>query len=57
MEDNPKIDNRVCLFYVANRLTEITWISDRRQMEIAIDEFKEECLRDLGVNALHDHNN
>ncbi len=57
MEDNPKIDNRVCLFYVADRLMEITEISDRRQMEIAIDEFKNECLRNLGVNALHDHNN
>ena len=57
MEDNPKIDNRVCLFYVADRLMEVTEISDRRQMEIAIDEFKNECLRNLGVNALHDHNN
>ena len=57
MKDNPKIDNRVCLFYVADRLMEITEISDRRQMEIAVDEFKNECLRNLGVNALHDHNN
>ena len=57
MEDDTGIDNRVCLFYVADRLTEITEISDRRQMEKAIDEFKEECLRNLGVNALHDHNN
>ncbi len=57
MEDNPKIDNRICLFYVADRLMEITEISDRRQMEKAIDEFKDECLRNLGVNALHDHNN
>ena len=57
MEDDPKIDNRICLFYVADRLMEITEISDRRQMEKAIDEFKDECLRNLGVNALHDHNN
>jgi len=52
-----EIDNRVCLFYVVDRLMEITEISDRRQMEKAIDEFKDECLRNLGVNALHDHNN
>ena len=57
MKDDPKIDNRVCLFYVAARLIEITNISDRRKMEIAIDQFKDECLRNLGVNALHDHNN
>ena len=52
-----EIDSRVCLFYVVDRLMEITEISDRRQMEKAIDEFKDECLRNLGVNALHDHNN
>ena len=57
MEDDSKIDNRVCLFYVADKLIEITNISDRRKMEIAIEEFKDECLRNLGVNALHDHNN
>ena len=41
MEDDPKIDNRVCLFYVADRLIEITNISDRRKMEIANDQFKD----------------
>ena len=57
MEDDPKIDNRICLFYVADTLLEITHMDDKRKMEKAINEFKDECLHNLGINALHDHNN
>jgi len=49
-------DNRVCLFYVTNKLLRITEMSDRRQMEKAIEEFKKECIHNLGINALHNHN-
>ena len=52
-----KIDNRVDLTYVADKLMRITEISDRRKMEKAIEEFKEECLRNIGVNVVNDHNN
>ena len=48
-------DNRVCLFYVANKLIKISEISDRRKMETAIEEFKRECIYNLGINALHFH--
>ena len=48
-------DNRVCLFYVANKLIEISEISDRRKMEVAIEEFKRECIYNLGVNAVYFH--
>ena len=50
-------DNRVCLFYVANKLFKISRISDRRKMETAIEEFKRECIYNLGIDALHNHNN
>ena len=52
-----KIDNRVDLTYVADKLMRITEISDRRKMEKAIEEFKEECLRNIGVNVVNDYNN
>ena len=52
-----KIDNREDLTYVADKQMRITEISDRRKMEKAIEEFKEECLRNIGVNAVHDYNN
>jgi|2_EtaG_2_1085320.scaffolds.fasta_scaffold319434_2 hypothetical protein len=48
-------DNRVCLFYVANKLIKISEISDRRKMETAIEEFKRECIYNLGINAVHLH--
>ena len=54
---NTEHDNRVDLFYVAKRLIDITEISYKKKMEEAIEEFKEECLHNLGINALHDHNN
>ena len=49
-------DNRVDLTYVADRLMRITEISDRRKMETAIKEFKEECLRNIGVNVVNEYN-
>ena len=49
-------DNRVDLTYVADRLMRITEISDRRKMEKAIEEFKEECLRNIGVNVVNEYN-
>ena len=55
MDTVDKIDNRVDLTYVAERLMRITEISDRRKMEEAIEEFKEECLRNIGVNVVNEY--
>ena len=52
----PIHDNTVDLFYVADRLTELSEVKDKDLRKYVV-EFKEECLRNLGVNALHDHNN
>ena len=56
MEDDPKIDNRVCLFYVADRLMELSDVTDK-DLRKSGGEFRKEGLRNLGGNALHDHNN
>ena len=56
MDTVDKIDNKVDLTYVAERLMRITEISDRRKMEKAIEEFKEECLRNIGVNVVNEYN-
>ena len=53
---NKMNDNRVDLTYVADRLMRITEISDRRKMEKAIEEFREECLRNIGVNVVNEYN-
>ena len=49
-------DNRVCLFYIADRLMELAEVKDK-DLRKRVVEFKEECLRNLGVNALHERNN
>ena len=46
----------VDLVYVADKLTELADVKDKDLRKYVV-EFREECLRNLGVNALHDHNN
>ena len=55
MENNLP-DNRVCLFYIADRLMELAEVKDK-DLRKHVVEFREECLRNLGINALHDYNN
>jgi len=46
------VDQRVCLFYVADRLREICDIKDGKKAHKALWEFKEECVHNIGMNAL-----
>ena len=53
-------DNRVCLFYVTQRLKDILVDEEgmrRRPLGIknAIEDFQKECTYNLGVNALRNH--
>tara|TARA_R110000765_G_scaffold41599_1_gene88519 strand:- start:450 stop:620 length:171 start_codon:yes stop_codon:yes gene_type:complete len=56
MKNTKEQDNRVCLFYIADRLMELAEVKDK-DLHKRVVEFREECLRNLGVNALHEHNN
>jgi len=49
-------DNRVCLFYVTNRLISLADIKSDKELRKKLEEFKEECIHNLGINALHNHN-
>jgi len=51
------IDNRVCLFYIADRLKDLSEIKSDKELRKEVDKFKTECIYNLGINALHDHNN
>ena len=49
-------DNRVCLFYVTQRLDGIlNEDGSTYGMETCLRDFHRECLRNLGVNALRNH--
>ena len=51
------IDNRVCLFYIADKLKDLSEIKSDKELRKSVEEFKRECIYNLGINALHDHNN
>ena len=64
-----KQDNRICLFYVTQRLIDLNKIAEKRKkvytsaanethlIEKSLKEFERECIHSLGINALHNHNN
>ena len=51
-----EIDNRVDLFYVADRLVNILDANDK-DLRREVEEFREEIFHNIGANAVHDHNN
>tara|TARA_R110000782_G_scaffold36179_1_gene86198 strand:+ start:979 stop:1152 length:174 start_codon:yes stop_codon:yes gene_type:complete len=46
-------DNRICMFYVTERLNDILEIKDRKKAHKEVYEFHQEMLHNLGINALH----
>ena len=47
------VDQRVCLFYVADRVKGILEDSKtEEQLRDNLEEFKDECVHNIGVNAL-----
>ena len=50
-----KQDNRICAFYVADRLIKILELENINQKKLLklLNEFKDEMIHNLGINALH----
>jgi len=48
-------DNRVCMFYITDRLQEILKVNDGKKAYKAVYEFYNEMLHNIGVNALNNH--
>ena len=55
MEDNLP-DNRVDIFYVANRLIDILEVDDKH-LRPELEEFREEIFHNIGANAVFEQNN
>ena len=47
-----KPDDRICIFYVADRVHELDHIKDEKQLRKSIKEFKDELLHNIGVNVM-----
>ena len=49
-----KTDQRICLFYVTSRIRSILGKNKTEEhLRNQLEEFEDECLHNLGVNALH----
>ena len=55
MEDNLP-DNRVDIFYVANKLVEILEVEDKN-LRKEVEEFRSEIFHNIGANAVYEQNN
>ena len=50
---NQCVDQRVCLFYVADRVkTILSESKTEEQLKDNLEEFKNECVHNIGMNAL-----
>ena len=55
MKDNLP-DNRVDIFYVANRLVELLEVDDK-DLRKEVEEFRSEIFHNIGANAVFEQNN
>ena len=51
-----KQDNRVCMFYVAERLLDILKTKDNEKVKIHLSKFKDEIIYNLGANVFYNKN-
>ena len=45
-------DDRICIFYVADRIYDFENIKDHKKLQKAVTEFKEELLQNIGVDVM-----
>ena len=45
-------DDRICIFYVADRIYDFENIKDHKKLQKEITEFKEELLQNIGVDVM-----
>ena len=50
-------DDRICTFYVADKISEIVHMEDGKKAHTKLWEFYEEMLHKMGVEALHHYKN
>ena len=54
---NTEQDNRVCIYYITNKLQRLSEVKSDKELRKEVEEFREEMIYNLGINTLHNHNN
>ena len=56
-KDKYQPDDRICAFYVTERIQDILAIKDGAKAYKDLYEFYEEMVRNIGIDAVHKYNN
>ena len=51
-KDEYQPDDRICIFYVADRIYDLQHIKDHKKLQKAISEFKDELLHNIAVDVM-----
>ena len=51
-KDEYQPDDRICIFYVTDRIYDLEHIKDHKKLQKAIREFKDELLHNIAVDVM-----
>ena len=51
-KDKYQSDDRICIFYVADRVHDLQHIKDYKKLQKAISEFKDELLHNIAIDVM-----
>jgi hypothetical protein len=51
-KDEYQPDDRICIFYVADRVHDLQHIKDHKKLQKAIREFKDELLHNIAIDVM-----
>ena len=51
-KDKYQPDDRICIFYVADRVYDLQHIKDHKKLQKAILEFKDELLHNIAIDVM-----
>jgi len=51
-KEDYKVDDRICVFYVADRVHDLEKIKDHKKLQKAITEFKDELIHNIGIDVM-----
>ena len=51
-KDEYQPDDRICIFYVADRIKMLEGIKSQKQLRIAIRDFKDEVLKAIAIDVM-----
>ena len=51
-KEDYKVDDRICIFYVTDRVHDLEKIKDHKKLQKAITEFKDELIHNIGIDVM-----